>query len=233
MLDYYLEPNQLTSDPDDFRAQVVNVRSHTESDIIRMMLDRGAGLRESDIIAVLNEFKKVCAGLIAEGDAINTELFNAHPAIKATTLPNGTVEYKKVHYATTLGSGLRPYAGQSGTRKVPAPAKGTVIENVVNLKTGSTSALTPNRDIKVEGQKVKIAGDDPAVGLFFVNLDSEERTQVDPTDIIENTPSHVIAVVPALSVGSYHVQIVTEYSSGKSLAAPRTATFDKPLTVAG
>jgi hypothetical protein len=44
MLDYVLKENLLTEAPDDFRAQVVNVKSRTQSDIIDRILHIGAGL---------------------------------------------------------------------------------------------------------------------------------------------------------------------------------------------
>jgi len=38
-------------------------------------------------------------------------------------------------------------------------------------------------------------------------------------------------VIPALTAGSYKVEIVTQYSQGKLLKEPRTLLFDKTLTV--
>ena len=49
MLEYVLEVNGLTAAPDDYRAQVVNVVSHTQEDIVNRIMRIGAGLTRSDI----------------------------------------------------------------------------------------------------------------------------------------------------------------------------------------
>ncbi|MDR2481238.1 MAG: hypothetical protein LBD07_02975 [Spirochaetaceae bacterium] len=82
MLEYVLEVNELTAAPDDYRAQVVNVTSHTQEDIVDRIMRIGAGLTRSDIAAVLEAEKQVVTEIIADGGAVNTELFNAFPSIQ-------------------------------------------------------------------------------------------------------------------------------------------------------
>jgi hypothetical protein len=59
----------------------------------------------------------------------------------------------------------------------------------------------------------------------------DPEVKVDPSDIVMNHPSEIIAVIPQLAVGTYRVRIITQYTSGKYLKTPHTFTFDKPLTV--
>ncbi|MDR1024978.1 MAG: hypothetical protein LBL56_04565, partial [Treponema sp.] len=81
MLEYTLEPNELTENPNDYRAQVINVSSSTQEDIINRIMEIGAGLTRSDVVSVFEAEKQVLARIIADGGAINTELFNAFPSI--------------------------------------------------------------------------------------------------------------------------------------------------------
>jgi hypothetical protein len=237
MLEYALEENVLTAAPGDFRAQVVNLRSHTQEDIIDRVMKIGAGLTRSDIAAVLEAEKQVIADIIAEGEAVNTELFNAFPSIQGVfTAAEESLDPARhtVRINVNPGIVLRHAARDIKTRKAAAPPAGTLITSVTDIRTGSVNGtLTPGRDIKISGHKLKIAGDDPSVGLFFVPLSGGgAAVAVDPQDIVVNNPSELLAVIPALSAGDWQVRVVTQYAAGKHLKTPRSATFEKPLTVA-
>jgi len=235
MLEYTLEPNELTENPDDMRAQVVNVISHTQRDLIDRIMRIGAGLTRSDIASVLEAEKQVVMDIIGEGGAVNTELFNAFPSITGVfDTPNESFDSAKHRVKVHLqpGSALRTAATGIKTKKVTGVVTGTIITSVLDVKTGSLNNLiTPGRDVKVVGAKLKVAGNDPSVGLFFVNAADGARAAVDPSDFVVNNPSEVIAVVPDLDPGSYHIQITTQFGAGRLLKTPKTATFDKVLTV--
>ena len=81
MLDYTLIENLLTPVPDDYMAQTTNVRSYTNDEIADRILKTGAGLTKSDILSVLQAQNEVICDIIAEGDAVNTPLFNTQPSI--------------------------------------------------------------------------------------------------------------------------------------------------------
>jgi hypothetical protein len=110
---------------------------------------------------------------------------------------------------------------------------GTVIARVTDVKTGSVNdLLTPDRNLKISGYKLKIAGDDSANGVFFID-ENGNRTQVDPTDIVSNNPSELMIIIPSLSQGTYHLEITTQYGGNTKtfLKEPRTTVFDRILTV--
>jgi hypothetical protein len=237
MLDYALEANELTAAPDDFRAQVTNVRSYTQEDIIDRLMQIGAGLTRSDVAAVLEAEKQVVYEIIADGGAVNTELFNAFPSIHGVfssldDTVNGTDRRVKINLHA--GIVLRNAVKQVKTRRLTAIVTGTIITAVTDIKTGSVNnLLTPGRDIKIVGSKVKIAGDDPAVGLYFVRESDGAALPVDLSDLVVNHPGELIAVIPALAQGSYKVRLVTQFTTSGSrlLKTPHDVTFDKPLTV--
>jgi hypothetical protein len=199
----------------------------------------GAGLTRSDIASVLEAAKQVIADIIAEGGAVNFELFNAHPSIQGVfSGPDDTFDHARHKVRVNLhpGSALRSAVGGIKLKRVAAVLTGTVITSVVDVKSGTVNGkLTPGRDVKLTGAKLKIAGDDPAVGLYFVPAGGPagDPVKVDPTDFVVNNPSELIAVIPALSTGAWRVRIVTQYSGGKALKIPHTFTFDKELTVGG
>ena len=234
MLEYTLEENQLTEEAGDYRAQVINVTSYTSGELADRIMKIGAGLTRSDVASVLEAAKQVIADIIAEGGAVHFELFNAFPSIQGVfTSPDESFDPSKHKIRINLhpGTALRSALAGVKVKKVAAVLTGTLITSVLDVKSGSVNdRLTPGRDIKIAGAKLKIAGDDPSVGLYFVPA-AGSPVKVDPTDIVINNPAELIAVIPALTAGTYQVRIVTQYSSGKNLKTPHTCTFDKELTV--
>jgi len=108
------------------------------------------------------------------------------------------------------------------------------VAQVTDIKSGLVNEeLTPNRNLRIQGSKLKIAGESEDNGIFFVNQATQQRVKVEASDIVNNNPSELIIVIPALEAGSYKLEIVTQFTGGTKtlLKEPRTAVFDRILTV--
>ncbi|MDR1219507.1 MAG: DUF4469 domain-containing protein [Treponema sp.] len=234
MLLYGLEANELTKNPNDLRAQPVNVSSFSLDAIIDLIMEIGAGLTRSDVISVFEAEKQVVTKIIADGGAVNTDLFNAFPSItgvfESPDAPFDPARHK-VHINLHPGVALRSAVAEVKTKRVAVVVTGTVVTAVTDMKTGAiNTTLTPGRNVKIAGVKLKIAGDDPEVGLYLVPT-TGDAVKVDMSDVIVNNPSELIALTPSLPAGAYRLRIVTQYTSGNFLKVPHTFTFDKELTV--
>ena len=132
------------------------------------------------------------------------------------------------------GAKLRKELGNVTVEITGVADTSAYIAQVVDIKTGNVNdMLTPGRNLRINGSKIKLDGDNPANGVYFIHQDTAARTRVDDTDIAVNNPSELMIIIPALSAGTYKVEVVTQYSSGSSLLKqPRTAVFDRLLTVA-
>jgi hypothetical protein len=110
---------------------------------------------------------------------------------------------------------------------------GAVIVEAVDVKTGSVNdRITPNRNLRIRGSKLKLAGEHPDVGVYFVSETTGEQIKVEADEIVDNKPSELVIIVPQLESGLYFVKVSTQFSSGSALLKePRTVTFDKTLTV--
>jgi len=75
-------------------------------------------------------------------------------------------------------------------------------------------------------------GESEANGVYFVNQETNERVKVS-SKIPVNKPSELMVVIPALSAGTYKLEIVTQFSgaSKNPLKEPRSTLFDKVLNV--
>jgi hypothetical protein len=235
MLEYCLESNELTANPNDRRAKTVNVVSRSQEAVIDRILQIGAGLTRSDVLSVLEAEKQVISAMLADGEAVTTDLFNAFPGIQGVfTGAEDSFDPKRhrVKIHLTEGAGLRNVESQVKTKKVLPGPTGAYITSVMDVKSGSESnLLTPKGPLRIYGSKLKVSGDDPAVGIFFKAADGAE-VKVSPVDLVENKPSEVIVLIPDLAPGQWTIRLGTQFSgSSTESKKPHSTEFAAVLTV--
>ncbi|GHV69408.1 hypothetical protein FACS1894199_18080 [Bacteroidia bacterium] len=237
MVEYVLTENLLTDAPDDFRAQVVNVQSHNEDDILERIMKIGAGLTRSDVRSVLEAQKQVITDLISDGDGVNTELFNAFPAI-AGVFQSAEDSFDPTRHSLKLhlqpGKALKAAEAQARTKKMAGTLLPMFITSVNDLESGTVNdIITPNSNLKISGHRIKIVGDAIVDGVHFVYADGTSSIKVQNRNIALNNPSELLLIVPTLPVGQYKIRIQTYFSgNGKYiLKTPHIFMFEKLLTV--
>ena len=236
MIEYVLERNELTGEPEKYRAQVINSRSYNFDDIAKHLIKHNTGLSRTVIYGLWEGIKSTVEELISDGSAINTELFNASISIKGVFegLDDG---YDSSRHMIRLnlrpGTLLRDIPKSLKVKKLNAGAKSLIL-SVTDIKTGAVnSLLTPGKNIKIIGFKVKINGDDPSCGLYFVPAKNPEKpVKVEPSEFVVNNPSEIIAVIPNLCKGIWNLKLVTQYSHNKCRKTPHSVTFEKDFSVA-
>jgi phage tail sheath gpL-like len=109
------------------------------------------------------------------------------------------------------------------------------IDEVVDVTSDAVNeTLTPGGEFIISGDKLKIAGDNADVGLYFVSAaDATQRVKVTGR-MAENAPAKLIGIIPALAAGAWKVQVVTQYAGSGTitLKAPRTIESKVEFTVA-
>ncbi|GHT37067.1 hypothetical protein FACS189435_1260 [Bacteroidia bacterium] len=110
---------------------------------------------------------------------------------------------------------------------------GLKLLQIEDVASGSMNdQLTPGGILKVFGQKIKLAGDDPDVGIYFVGGTTRARVKVADNQIALNAKSQLVFNVPSLPDGTYYLEVTTQYSNaGVDLKAPRTYKFENPLSM--
>jgi len=236
MIGYTLEPNELTGEPKKYRAQVVSSRSYTSDDIAKHLIKHNAGLSPAAVYEVLEAIKNSVAEIISDGGAISTELFHAKISIKGVFdgMDDGFDESRhEIRLNLRPGPLLRDIPKTLQVKKLNPSAKSRIF-SVTDIKTGAVdSNLTPGKNIRILGQKVKIDGDDPVNGLYFFSAKNPERpVKVDPSEFVKNNPSEVIVVIPNLSRGTWNLKLVTQYTAGnKCRKTPHSIIYEKELIV--
>jgi nucleoid DNA-binding protein len=235
-----LYDNALTDNPNDYIARVVSEKSLNVRDIAQSTMIRGGANVSADSIEhAVNLFLKEMSYCLCDGFSINTGYFTAQASLKGV-FHSANEEFNREKHSVSFdfhqGSLLRKELENVEIDIVGLADASCSITQVIDVKTGSINEfLTPNRNLKISGSKIKIAGDKESNGVYFVNQETNERIKVDTSDIVTNNPSKLIVVIPALSAGSYQLEVATQFSGsgGITIKEARSAMFDKPLTVIG
>lgn len=233
----YLYDNVLTKDnPNDLIARTSSERSLNVKQICGAAVSRGgAEVSAAAMEHAVQLFLKEMAYQLCDGYSVNTGYFTASTTIRGT-FGSTTEQYDpKKHsilFQFSQGERLRAEIPNISVSILGVADASAAILQVTDVKTGSVNdLLTPGRNLRIAGTKIKVAGDDPAVGVFFVETASQTRTPVDPADVVVNNPSELIVVIPTLPAGTYALEVVTRFADSSLLKKNRTALLNKPLTV--
>ncbi|SEM40037.1 protein of unknown function [Chryseobacterium taichungense] len=234
----YLYDNTLTKDnPNDFIARTASERSLSVKQICEAAASRGgADVSASAMEHATELFLKEMAYQLCDGFSVNTGYFTASTTIRGVfDSPSETFNKDKhsIIFQFNQGEKLRAEIPNIEVNILGVAESSAVILQVMDVKSGSVNdLLTPGRNLKIVGSKIKVAGYEASVGIYFVDTATQGRTKVEQSDIVTNNPSELIVVIPALAAGTYNLEVVTQYGGGTPLKDARTATLDKILTVA-
>ena len=234
MLKYALRENLLTAAPDDFMAQVQDVRSYTIDEIIDLMMEKGSTLTKADVKAVLQIYGEVVSTIIKDGSSVNTPLMNTSLSISGVfNGANDTFDKKRhtVNLNITAGTALKAALGKIKCEKTGTTSTDPYISEVKDIVSGAVNAeLTKGGVVQVTGSRLKFDAKDAAQGIFFV---PETGAPVRAAVIAENKPARLMAIIPAdLAAGTYYIEVRTKYTvGGKPLKTAKIGRFIKPLTV--
>lgn len=233
MLEYSLHDNQLTERPDDFTAVAHSKISYNKEEFIDLMLDRGTLLTRTDVLAVFNGMEETAKAVLRNGEQINLPLFNASFSISGVfegAMDTFDSNRHKVKINITKGTLVRDVEKEVKLTKVNASSPQPQILEVKDSVSGQTdSTLTPNGVVVLNGINLRISGDSALCGLSFVD---EAGVETKATTIVQNKPSTVIAIIPALAKGGYRVKLGTQFSSGgRDKKEPSTTIYSKLLQV--
>jgi hypothetical protein len=108
------------------------------------------------------------------------------------------------------------------------------IDEFVDVSTEAVNeSATPGGQFSLSGHKIKVAGTDSSVGVYFVPESDPAAKVKAEGHLAENTAARVIGIIPNLSAGKYKVAIVTQYTTGAALLKePRTIESAWAVTVA-
>ncbi|MDR1325386.1 MAG: DUF4469 domain-containing protein [Treponema sp.] len=195
----------------------------------------GSDLNYNTMVDAVNVYFDEVFYQLADGFSVENNYFSIHPKIGGTfEHADAKVDKKKnpVEFTFRKRQYLRDILSRITVEIEGAAENGMYIAEVLDVVSGiADERLTSGGVLTILGSRIKVSGDDPSCGLYLVNVADGSTIKV-TGNFVENHPTRLSAQLPALSAGTYHVRILTQFSGGgTSLKDPRRIDYDADLIV--
>ncbi|OHD44572.1 MAG: hypothetical protein A2Y35_05430 [Spirochaetes bacterium GWE1_60_18] len=206
---------------------IAHIGEH-ETSVRPLTIQYCAGLLKTEILR-----------LLATGSAVNVlDICTVYLGVKGGVCgdnPSPT-ELNRFELRCTPTAEARAITANLSTASVSKAEPGGFINRIVDLFSGQAdSQITAGRSLRLSGQRLRVTGDDPRVGIYLVDtLDAAVRIQVPASYITCNRPGQLEFFVPdQLAVGqSCRLELVSQYSSGDyQVKEPRVCSSPVELLV--
>lgn len=212
-LQFYLTPNPLTPNEDDYRAVSLNPESYTLEDVYDHMTRGGSTITKAEAMAGFEEVTRAILRLIEDGNTVITPLVNISSAVSGTF--NGIndrydSERHQVRISVNPGKRLREISDNVEIERVPYKERRPDPQQFHDHQSGKESegVVTSGGAARLTGYRLKFDESDESQGIFFINQNDGSETRVDSA-MLKNKPKELIFVNPELEAGTYRLEIRT------------------------
>lgn len=233
-----LSPSPFKNSTGDYIAHTMLERTMGIKEICKSYINRpGTEVRFDAMEYHVKLFLEEMSRLLVEGHYVNTGYFTAGATVKGSFEDKSETfnsDKHKVNFTFSQGNLMSKQASKIKADIVPynRAVKFGIIKVHDNGSCTTNDELTPGSTLAIDGMKIKITGDHPEVGLYFINDTTGEKTRLTETNILQNHHNRLLIMLPPLEEGSYHLMLGTQYAGNSSvLVKPHLATFDIALRV--
>lgn len=227
----------LTPRKDDRFGRVVNTKNLNEDDLVAQAVARRTDLNANTLKASMEILKEIATEQLANGATVRFGLGYFSLVVNGVFIGDNARWDASQHSLSVNAVATADVRARVNSASVDVrgmAASGLAVNSVTDVATGNVnSTLTRGGGMNITGSRIKIEGDNPAVGLSLINQATGESIAIPKTSLLANDPSKICAIVPAnLAAGDYKLSICTQFSNaGTKLNDPRTYIFDYILTV--
>lgn len=230
-LQYYLTPNHMTPDPDDYMAVSSNSRSYTIEDVFDHMTREGSTITKAEALAVFEEISQGIINLVEQGFAVNTPLVNISSTVSGVFTGDDdsfNSGRHNVRINLTTGTRIGEIARDIKAEKIVVQKRVPVLSHYYdNESETQDETITPGKGARITGSLLKFDEDDNNQGVFFVNTADNSETRVD-SFMLRNKPGELIFLNPTLPAGTYRLEV---RSVIHRTSDPRPGALSDELTV--
>jgi hypothetical protein len=235
VLKAWLKKNELTSNPNDYIAVISPMGSINKKGLIQSIIDEGIELKAETIEDVITRYNRHAAQHAVNGWNVDTGLVYLRPVVTGAFYGKKFDPGKNsVYISATQGLDIRKEIAQTEVELLGEAPDVMSILQVINLQSKlADGTLVRGRNTQVEGAYIKVAGDDPAVGVYLTNIESNAVIKLEQDHLVVNDPSKLILLIPAdVPVGTYLLKVCSQFISGKRIRKmPREIVFGQELNV--
>ena len=222
-----LYPNYLPGYEHTYVARTASDISLSIEDICTSLVKRGGYSGEyKDLINNVKQFLDEMAYQLLDGYKINTGYFTIHVNVGGVFKDQRDQPDPQHNPMSVRFFPLKPLRDMARAVRVVNQGLAETSGHIAlfwdgDLKAENTIFASGNQFI-LTGDKIKIEGDDPEVGLFFAPTDGSPAVKV--TRILENNPSKIIGIIPEVKHSFNRIEIRTQFSGATPLKWPRLIT---------
>lgn len=228
-----LYDNAITEAQGDYVGRPVFTGTLRNSEIANRIVNKRSEYRKETIENILNMADQEKVNAIAEGksvvDGVGQYLVNISGSFDGEKAPFDPAIHK-LGVTYTTGKLLRDTLKKNVEVKTQPAVTGPIINDIVDSTTGEKNLqLTSSGPAVITGSNIKVAGDDPTVGIYLTPAEGEAKKVA---LLIHNNPSQVTFMLPELADGEYKLSLTTQYSVGNNqVKTARTYTLPVQLYV--
>ena len=233
-----LYPNNLPAVEGTYFAKTSNEKALTIEDVCASVKERdGFAGNYKVLLDCVNAFHGEMAYKLCSGFAVNTGYYTVFPNVGGMFESPDDSFSPEEHPLT--------FRYRTGPKLKRLASKVKIMVDGIGSKTGSISKFTDKKSKTVNkgitgggifvlsGKRIRVAGDDKECGVYL-EIEGKPGSRIKvQEELVENSPTKVIGVVPVLTAfKSYRVVVVTQYSGSGStvLKKPRTIISNFKLT---
>jgi hypothetical protein len=216
-----LYPNHLQNVEGNYIARTNSEKTLDQTDIATAAKTRGGFSGEtSDFLKVIEAYNAEVAYQLCDGYAVTNGWYTIYPNIggvfeSARDTPDP--EKNKVSFRFTQRKRLR-----SLTKKITVVIEGVAdtsgtIDYLVDMEEDdiARNLFVPGNMISITGNKIKVAGDNPGNGVYFVPVDDPSKA-VKMKRIGDNNPGRITGIAPNPEHVHSRIEIRTQYNGSSN-----------------
>jgi len=197
--------------------------------ICGVMKNRGGFLGSYEYLTeTIKQFLDECAYLLCDGFALDLGYYSVHPDIGGAFNSEKDEHDPKrnpVSFKFRTKIPLRSLAKRIAVEIIGTAVGNAFIDEFIDRDEDSVNGVfSPGDMFCVYGNKIKLAGNDPSCGLFFVPVNDPSKA-VKVTRIGENSASIVTGIAPDTQYQNNRIEIRTQY------CGPATAFLRTPRSI--
>jgi hypothetical protein len=183
-----------------------------------------------DFMEYIDKYNEEVAYQLCDGYAVNNGYYSIHPNIGGTFNSERDMHDHQKHPITFRFRIMAKMRRLVQFIKVDIEGVADVngyIDEFYDFEADSSNATFVNGDqFSIHGHKIKVAGDDPTVGVYIVPVEDPSK-KVKITRIAENSPTKITGVLPdSTGFNLNRIEIHTQFtgSTSNTLKTPRVIT---------
>jgi hypothetical protein len=208
------ENKMLTRDRAPYTARVHGYKTVGQDQIIEQMAGMNASISRQELLAVFDLFRRVVGNILAAGNRVSTDLFNARVSVRGAfdsledEFTPGRNEVKvNLSPAPSLE---REVESRARVEKIRVRKAAPELDAVYDYATISKNdALTAGNAAEVTGGDLDYDEDDPRQGLFFIPAGSKDGVRA--SVVHKRSSGRLVFQVPGLEPGAYGLVLRRAY----------------------